>query len=239
MTTVFLGSSFSPYSGVLGASWFRRKLIRPVKKASGVVKRNITRPVSRVTQKVWSPVDRNLKKVPVVRTIYAAAKTATYAHTLQFKETKQAGKRTIRSVKKDVAAVKNLIRGMADKLVWPIVQKIGREKGAAALKKSGTVISAAVSVPLTAAVASNPTTAPFAALVPPTIIAAVRAAINKFISMAVNVVKRIAVKTGIDAQKFPSLRSESSAPNYFDTEDEAPEKPGFNPLMLAPLLFFL
>lgn len=235
MSTITLQGAMYPYSGTLGASWFRRKIVRPAKRASRAVKRKVTRPVSRVVQRTWRPVDRRLKKTPVVRTMYRSLITQSYATTLQFKEMKQAAKKTFKSAKADVAAAKRVVTRFAKGLAL----KFAKEKG----KKVSRGAAKAILVPPVTAFAAKeaPPAAPFVAVI---VVKAINWAYDKVQAAGKRMLKRAGINvdsTPYDALKMQSTLKSYSAPNYYAPEEEPieEEKPAFSPLMLAPLALFL
>lgn len=103
-------------------SFLRRVASRTIKK--------VTRPIRKITRPITRPLDRVLKKIPVVRTVYRAGITQAYASTLQFKKIGGGARRTGRSAVKDISGAKRIIMRIAVRIVTPLAKK-GMAKTAA------------------------------------------------------------------------------------------------------------
>lgn len=132
--------------------------IRVTRRALGPV----TRPVGRFASRMGAPVDRMLKRTPVVRSLYRAQIGTGYMLTGRFSKGVKAYKRTGTALLKDVSFVKRRGMTVTKKVARPLVKK------AIASGKSKTQTKIMLTPTITAGVtALYPPAAPFTAFMVP------------------------------------------------------------------------
>lgn len=246
MATIAILEGDIDYSQDILDGWFRRAT-RKIKKASRKVKRvtrRATRPIRRVTRPVTRPLDRVLKRTPLVRSAYRAGITASYAATLQPKKAFRGVIRTGKSLARDFASGKKMIRKFARATVGKITRK-----GAGTMSKTAMKVIALPSVTAFASAKFPPYTwyAPIATNL--AIDEAYKLAKRKsgsvgrsFLSMGRRNLRRFARNISApkyEAQKMSFIPRVGTKPQiklpplYPQTQEQPVEKPAISPALLA------
>lgn len=155
------------------------KLLRPSTYKKAI--RKVARPIARVTRTARRRLDRTLKRIPVVRTVYRAGITATYATTGQFRKVGGAARRTARAAGKDFGGMKRGIKKIAIKVLTPLARK--------GMSKTVAKVTAIPTISAMSATTFGPQAIPFVAGI-------VNWAINVVWKKIKGVAKRVAVRTG-------------------------------------------
>lgn len=217
----------------------------PFKKVGKIVNK-VTRPIRKVVRPIYKPLDRTLKKIPIVRTAYRGAIASTYASTGQLHKVWGATKRTGASAIKDVKGLKNTLIKIAIAIVKPMA-RAGMAKGVAKLT--------AIPIVTAKANALSPMAMPFAGIATNTAIDIVWKNIKKSAgkiipgaSKMASIARNIA-GGGYNAQKMSDVPSPSGGmgfdfPQYGQPPaqyaEEAPKsKAPLALLALIPLAFMM
>lgn len=131
-----VGSNVYDYPELMGGRFWRR-----MKRKVRNVGRKITRPVRKIT----APVRRVIARTPIVRTLNRAHSVVWNMATLRPGKAFRQAKRGVTDVKKDIRAVKSVIRQMSDSAMDKIANTIGEsafmQKGTkTAVIASGTTL---------------------------------------------------------------------------------------------------
>lgn len=156
----------------LGRSFVSRmasKTKKAVVKTAKVTAKVVTTPArltfkvaDKVTAPVLRPVQRVMKKTPLLRTIDSSLSVAKNVSTGNFSKAGRQINRTGTNVKKDVLFPINAAKDLANKILYPIAKKIiGSNPGMSRVSAKTIIIP-----PATAAVAASTAAAPAAPLVP-------------------------------------------------------------------------
>lgn len=96
-----------------------RTVTRPISRLA----RPLTRPVSRFAGRAWSPMDRTLKKIPLVNSAYRAGITSTYASTGQWGKVSSSVGRSVKSIGRDLKVTNRMAVNGIKSIARPLVNK--------------------------------------------------------------------------------------------------------------------